>query len=75
MEAKNSQEMNEQLDRLHPDYGQYVLVNPDRGSVVWYEDHAAAVRDQAQYGGTVINTATADPEYVKRVIDNARKNM
>ena len=73
---KNSQEQNENLDRLHPEYpGQYVLVNAEKGSIVWYESHDGAVRDQAKYGGIIINTATADPEFVKRVLDNARSNM
>ena len=72
----NSQEQNENLDRLHPEYpSQYVLVNAEKGSVTWYESHDGAVRDQAKYGGTIINTATADPEFVKRVLDNARRNM
>lgn len=72
----NSQEQNESLDRVHSEWpGQYVLVNTEKGSVVWYDSHDGAVRDQAQYGGAVINTATADAEYVKRVLDNARKNM
>ena len=73
---KNSQEQNESLDRLHPEYpGQYVLVNTERGSVAWYDSHDGAVRDQSKYGGSIINTATADAEFVKRVLDNARKNM
>lgn len=72
----NSQEQNESLDRLHPEWpARYVLVNAERGSVVWYDSHDGAVRDQSMYGGVVINTATADAEYVKRVLDNARKNM
>ena len=75
-QIKNSQEQNENLDRLHPEYpGQYVLVNAEKGSVTWYESHNGAVRDQAKYGGTIINTKTADPEFVKRVLDNARRNM
>ncbi len=74
-QPKNSQEQNEALDRLHPEYGQYVLVNAEKGSVTWYESHDGAVRDQAQYGGSIINTRTADAEFVKRVLDNARKNM
>lgn len=74
-QPKNSQEQNEALDRLHPEYGQYVLVNVEKGSVTWYESHDSAVRDQAQYGGSIINTRTADAEFVKRVLDNARKNM
>ena len=73
---KNSQEQNESIDQLHPEWpSQYVLVNTDKGSVVWYDSHDGAVRDQAQYGGSIINTRTADPEFVKRVLDNARKNM
>ena len=72
----NSQEQNENIDQLHPEWpAQYVLVNTERGSVVWYESHDSAVRDRAQYGGTIINTRTADPEFVKRVLENARKNM
>ena len=72
----NSQEQNENLDQLHPEYpAQYVLVNTETGSVVWYESHDGAVRDQAQYGGTIINTKTADAEFVKRVLENARRNM
>lgn len=73
---KNSQEQNENIDQLHPEWpAQYVLVNSERGSVVWYEGHDGAVRDQALYGGTIINTRTADAGFVKRVLDNARKNM
>ena len=75
-QINNSQEQNENLDRLHPEYpAQYVLINTERGSVSWYESHDSAVRDQAQYGGAIINTATADPEFVKRAIENARNNM
>lgn len=75
MEAKNSQEQNEQLDRLHPEYGQYVIVNTERGIIQWYEQHEAAVRDLVKTGGTIINTATADPEFVRRTLNDARKNM
>ena len=75
-QINNSQEQNENLDRLHPEYpGQYVLIIADKGSITWYESHDAAVRDCAKYGGSVLNTATADPEFVKRVLDNARRNM
>ena len=73
---KNSQEQNESNDQLHPEWpNQYVLVNAEKGSVVWYESHDGAVRDQAQYGGVIINTANADAEFVKRVLENARRNM
>ena len=72
----NSQEQNENLDRLHPEYqAQYVLINTERGSVAWYESLDAAVRDCAKYGGSVLNTATADPAYVRRCLENARRNM
>lgn len=75
-EAQNSQQQNENMDQLHPEWHhQYVLVNSDTCSVVWYESYESAVRDQAAYGGTIINTKTAEPEFVKRVLDNARKKM
>ena len=72
---RNSQEMNESQDRLHPDYGQYVLVNTEKGSVVWYENYGQAVRDQATYGGTIFNTHTTDPELLKLTINNALRNI
>lgn len=79
----NSQEVNEDLNHLekyapHADNGypaQYVLINTERGSVVWYESHSAACQAAAEYGGSVINTWTADPEYVSRCLENARRNM
>ena len=75
-QINNSQEQNENLDRLHPEYpSQYVLIIAEKGSITWYESHDAAVRDCAKYGGSVLNTATADPAYVRRSLDNARRNM
>ena len=75
-QINNSQEQNENLNRLHPEYpGQYVLIIAEKGSITWYESHDAAVRDCAKYGGSVLNTATADPAYVRRCLDNARRNM
>lgn len=75
-DPKNSQEMNEALDQLHPEYyGQYAIVNVERGIIQWYESHDAAVRDLVKTGGSIINTATADPAFVKRTLDAARKNM
>lgn len=72
---KNSQEQNEALDRLHPEYGQYVVVNTEKGLVQWYESHDSAVRDLPRLGGVILNTATTDPELVKRMIADARTNM
>lgn len=75
-QINNSQEQNENLDRLHPEYpGQYVLIIAEKGNITWYESHDTAVRDCAKYGGSVLNTATADPAYVRRCLDNARRNM
>lgn len=72
----NSQEQNESIDQLHPEYPEkYVLVNSDNGSVQWCECYDTAVRLQSSYGGTIINTATADPDLVKLTLDNARRNM
>lgn len=75
METINSsQDQNGNIDQLHPGWhSQYVLVNSEKGSVTWYESHDSAVRDQAQYGGNIINTRTADAEFVKRMLDNAFK--
>ena len=74
----NNQQLSEterSLDRLHPEYGQYVIVNVERGIIQWYESHDAAVRDLTRTGGSIINTATADPAFVKRTLADARKNM
>ena len=54
---------------------QYVVVIPEKGSVTWYENHESALHDQAQYGGIIINTKTADPEFLNRILENARRNM
>ena len=80
---QNSQEMNETLDRLHPetatpDYpAQYLLINEDHGTVIWCESHLTAVRacKASPNGGIIINTATADPATVARALANARQNM
>ena len=78
---QSSQEMNESLDRLHPettDYpAQYLLVNEDCGTVIWCESHLTAVRacKANPNGGIIINTATADPATVARALANARQNM
>lgn len=80
---KNSQETNESLGGMesyapYADNGypaQYVLINAEKGSVVWYESHEAACAAAAEYGGSVLNTWTAEPEYVERVLSNARRNM
>ena len=79
--TQSSQEMNESLDRLHPettDYpAQYLLVNEDYGTVIWCESHHTAVRacKASPNGGIIINTATADPALVARTLANARHNM
>lgn len=80
---KNSQEMNEALDRLHPETtestypAKYLLVNEDHGTVVWCESYKSAVQSckDSPNGGIIINTATADPATVARALANARQNM
>ena len=80
---KSSQEMNEALDRLHPETtestypAKYLLVNEDHGTVVWCESYKSAVQSckDSPNGGIIINTATADPATVARVLANARQNM
>ena len=54
---------------------QYVLVNRQKGYIIWYESYQTAVRDQAEYGGILINTATTDPELVKTTILETRNTM
>ena len=67
--------MNEARDFIHSDYGQYVLINTEKGSVVWFETYDQALRNQATYGGTILNTKTADPDFVKQTINNALRNI
>lgn len=72
----NSQETNENLDRLHPEWpAQYVLVNEDTGTVVWFENYDAAVRAHSTYGGTITNTETCPRHVIEATLLNARDNM
>lgn len=54
---------------------QYALIRVETGTVVWFENYQSAVEAHAQYGGSIINTATAPPELIKKLLDDARKNM
>lgn len=72
----NSQETNENLDRLHPEWpAQYVLTNEDTGTVVWFENYDAAVRAHSTYGGTITNTETCPRHVIETTLRNARDNM
>lgn len=72
----NSQETNENLDRLHPEWpAQYVLTNEDTGTVVWFENYDAAVRAHSTYGGTITNTETCPRHVIEATLRNARDNM
>ena len=56
-------------------YAQYVLVNEETGSVVWFENHDAALKEQGSSGGVIYNTATCDHATLDRVLHNARQHM
>lgn len=72
----NSQEQNEALDRLHPEYpAQYVLTNEDTGTVVWYESYQRAVTEHEVYGGIIINTDTCPKSAIQASLNAARKRM
>jgi len=76
MEAKNSQEQNENLDRLHPEWpAQYVLVNEQTGTVVWYENYQTAVNEHAEYGGIIINTDNCPKSAIQASLAAARAKM
>ena len=70
----SSQEQNEQLDRIYPEYGQYVLVNEDKGLVSWHETYDNALSYQRQHGGIILNTKTTCKAFLKRTINNALNN-
>lgn len=74
MEAKNSQEQNEALDQLYPEYGQYVLINESRGIVSWHETHDSARRYQLHYGGIIFNAVTTSKALLQACIDQALQN-
>jgi len=76
METNNSQEQNEALGRLHPEYpAQYVLTNEYTGTVVWFENYNAAVRAHSIYGGTITNTETCPRHVIEATLRNARDKM
>lgn len=54
---------------------QYALIRVETGTVVWFENYQSAVEAHAQYGGSILNTATANPDLIKQLLDDARKNM
>lgn len=56
-------------------YAQYVLVNEDTGSVVWYENHDTAIQAQRSTGGVIYNTETTDSDTLDRVLYHARQRM
>lgn len=73
---KNSQETNENLDRLHPEWpAQYVLINEQTGTVVWYENYQSAVNAHATYGGNIYNTETCPRHVIETTLRNARAHM
>lgn len=72
----NSQQTNENLDRLHPEWpAQYVLINEQTGTVVWYESYQQAVTDHKQYGGIIINTDNCPKSAIQASLKAARARM
>ena len=72
----NSQQTNENLDRLHPEWpAQYVLINEQTGTVVWYENYQRAVTDHKQYGGIIINTENCPKSAIQASLNAARARM
>ena len=72
----NSQQTNENLDRLHPEWpAQYVLINEQTGTVVWYESYQRAVTEHKQYGGIIINTENCPKSAIQAALDAARARM
>lgn len=66
--------MNEALDRLHPEYGQYILVNEDIGSVSHHETYDNALKYQRLHGGIILNSKTTCHTLLKKTIENALQN-
>lgn len=52
----------------------YVLIDSEKGSVVWHDQYAEAVKAQREYGGVLLDTTKEDPEYVRLCLENARRN-
>ena len=72
----NSQQTNENLDLLHPEWpAQYVLVNECNGTVIWFENYRTAVESHAQHGGVILNTETCPKQIVNESLAAARANM
>ena len=56
-------------------YGRYVLVDEERGSIIWYESNKTAFRDQQKNGGELFDTDNTDPEDLEIILHHVRKNM
>lgn len=72
----STQEINENLDHMHPEWpAQYVLVNEEKGVVIWYENHASAVKMRNEHDGVVFNTQSVPPQVLKAALANAHEKM
>ena len=56
-------------------YSRYVLVNEDKGSVVWYENKDAADKAQATAGGVLFDFDRDNRQTVDHAIHSARHRM
>lgn len=56
-------------------YSRYVLVNEDKGSVVWYDNKGAADKAQTATGGTLFDFDHDNRQTVEHAIHSARHRM
>lgn len=54
---------------------QYVVINIDTGTVIWCESYLSALDIQPAVGGSILNTASANPQLVQSLLASARANM
>ena len=56
-------------------YAQYVVINEEKGVVVWNETHTQAVASQKANGGVIYNTDTCNTEILENALHVARQRM
>ena len=56
-------------------YARFVLVDPDKGFIAWYESAATAAREQQRHGGQLFDLDLDDPQTIEQTLHAARQNM
>lgn len=56
-------------------YARFVLVDPDKGFIAWYERAATAASEKELHGGTLFDLDTDDPQIIEQTLHAARQNM